>query len=96
MLVYIAFVKYIDNYILIPKSRYYNIPQVDRNSPNKGGLQPALVDFFSANMRPLTTEAAHITSPLPWASRVAEVNLDVGSHRELLVGMHLRASVPGQ
>ena len=34
VLVYIAFVKYIDNYILIPKSRYYNIPQVYRNSPN--------------------------------------------------------------
>ena len=34
VLVYIAFVKYIDNYILIPKSRYYNVRQVYRNSPN--------------------------------------------------------------
>ncbi len=34
VLVYIAFMKYIDNYILIPKSRYYNVPQVYHNAPN--------------------------------------------------------------
>lgn len=36
------------------------------------------------------------TSPLPWALRVAEIDLDVPGQGELLVGMHLGAPAPGQ
>lgn len=37
-----------------------------------------------------------VTSPLPWALRVAEVDIDVRGQGELLVDMHLGAPVPGQ
>ena len=47
-------------------------------------------------MRPLTTEAAHITPPLPWALWVAKVDLDVRGQGEAAVRRHFLAPIPGQ
>ena len=37
-----------------------------------------------------------LLAALPWALWVTEVDLDVGGHRESLVSVHLRASIPGE
>ena len=37
-----------------------------------------------------------VAAALPWALRIAKVNLDVGDHRESLMPSHLFASIPSQ